>query len=550
MNFSSKNSRRLATTLLLAWVTASCENTPTEDTTFTPLPPGDTVLPVSAADWGGSFFQDSEQTPTEITGDDLAEGGPQEPLNMTFAQANSPVALFKSRRTPGSTAPEDSLVPYLAFVHEQGAVVTIRHIKSFDGENVSSQLVIPIPCPDHLKGADPDIKLETRQRSCLPLINAIIPDFLVASDSGRAFLHTFQVNVKHRDESTRTLETTVATRITVPESEISIGSSEDLRGLTLANRLLIHTNDLRSAARRDFKLLELRGELPPGIETSWILEFTNTKLTLEEEIFFEQPVERVPGESTIVVARGAQFFKRRVAVDTDRHFRLRIVDGWAEESSVEVPLVGGQGEATLPIAAGENPLWMYIVPDFASENAIKSMGEYIRPMGPRFCPQEAARFKPEEWRRNAEAEGFVACDALIRDRVLNAADGIAKGVADPIETFFGSFNYLPRLSSRVLGGMMGVLSYRVSMSGTLRVYVRDLADTTKKIHVGDANLGFSYRLPSLLDEMNQLVLDGSATPGLDSLRSALLRKGAGTIDISDDLPPFPFMGTQAEDVLF
>lgn len=551
--YSLKNARFclghvLAIMLVVLPLQISCEQVPTDETPVGPYSGQSPEPAQSEAEWNLATFEDATKSLIQLTPEQMLVGGPQDSLNMTFAQANSPIATFNSRQDVESSENEPSVIPYISFFHEKGAAVTLRHIKSIGGQIVSSQVVVATSCPQHLESAEPEGSYVEVQASCLPLINAVVRDFLVSSDSGKSFVHSFQVNIKNLNETTRVLETQLTTSISIPESDASTEVSAQLRSLMLRDRMLVHTNDLRSSPRRDFPLFELKGELPPGVETAWVLDFSEAKLVIEEQIFFEQPVLAGPEPSNPTVARGAQFFRRSVSINSDEHFRMRLIDGYDADNQFDINLKDGAGRLEVPITRGDDPLWFIFSADFASEKATKTMGEYVRPLGPVFCQRQLARYKPEQWRQLSERPGYVACEALSRQEVLSQDDATAKELSSPIETFFGSFNYMPRLSASILGGMNGVFSYRVSLQGLVTISVVDPDDPTNLVVVSKADLTNSFKLPSVIEEFDLLVLHGGASPGLDGLRSALVRKGFS--DLPEPLSMFPFLGLQSKELIY
>jgi hypothetical protein len=542
---------RLFLLFLTVWAQA-CEPQAEEDTHVGPSENQAVDIVTSQARWTDVSFRDSSNQTVLIDSETLDKGGPQLPVNLTFSQANSVLGIFRSLPNLSDDAVNLSTLPYLAFFSEEGANVSIRHIKSRDGRNVSSQVVVPIECPDYFSESPPENVFEIPRLHCIPLINATVPGFLVPTDSGRAYIHKFQVSVKFQNSNTATLSTEIATKIVIPNTPLSIRVSSELRAISLRERLLIHTKDLRGAPRSDFKTFEIRGDIAPGVETSWILSFRDAKMVIEEEVFFEQPV--VPGSdpSNPSVSRGAQFYKRRVAIDSENHFKMLVINAYDEKETYGIAKASGESIIEMPIKSGTDPLWIYLSPDFGSEAALKTMSEYLRPFGPSFCPREQATFKPEEWRQSSGRDGFVACDAFLRTKIIDRNDATAKGAGSTMETFFGSFSYLPRLSSKILGGTSGVLSYRLSVSGSLEVGVRNPREAGAVTAVASFPLEYTYLLPTALNEIDDLIKAGTATPGLDTLLSSMLRKGLRELPRQNEgqTPAFPFMGQLQDDIMY
>lgn len=527
---------------------ASCEqNSPKKDETV--IITDDSSNPVDSkttmAKWRSTLYLDPLGKQIRIEEKNLAEGGPKDPLSVTYAKANAPLALFKSSAKGEKGDMND--IPFLAFEVEDKASVTIRHIKTLNGQNVVSQLIIPSDCPNLLveKGeVEPGKRLY-----CIPLINAVIPNFLVPSDNSGSYVHEFTVSVKFGGKAGATLTTKVACTILIPESNLTVAASKDLRNLGLADRLTISTNDLLGSPRRDFRAFLVEGKVAPGVQTSWVLTLSDVILTLEEELFFELPVSPGDNPSKPTVSRGSAFYKRKTSINSRDHFRLRLLAGSGDNINAFNISRTGNTVIDIPIEDGTAPLRVFISPDFANETATKSMSEYVRPFGPTFCPKENAAFKPEEWRKSRQNKGYIACEAFARTRLIDQSDALKKGITSPIETFFGSFSYLPRLGNTVLGGTNGVLSLRVSLSGTLKAAVRNPHAPETTTQVGLLKLDTSYFFPTAISEMDAVIKSGAVAPGLDTIYSAMLRRGIQELPRRNGgkLPAFPFQGENRDD---
>ena len=503
---------------------------------------------VTAGAWLDTSFVDPVGAVSVLASKDLAVGGPRDSLSMTYSRANSPIALFRASARGDDGTLND--VPYLSWTTEDRAAVTIRHIKSVNGQNILSQLVLPQECPELM--AKVKAPGEGKKLYCLPLINQVVPNFLVSSDNSGAYVHEFVIGLKHPNKSAGVLSAKIAFRIVIPGSVLAVSTSDDMKGLTLAERVTMATNDLIGSPRRDFKAFEVKGAVAPGVQTSWVLTLSNVKMTIEEEVFFEQPV--IPGEKPAkpLVSRGAAFYKRKSSVNSWDHFRVRIGSPDGSQSYFNVASGNRASVIEIPIDDGTKPLRVFLSPDFASETAVKSMYEYVRPFSPTFCPKEQASFKPEEWRQSRLSPSYVACEAAIRKRIVDAADAARKGVTSPMETYFGSFAYLPRLAGSVLGGTNGVLSLRVSLSGKLVAAVRNPHNPATTTTVGEIDLASTYQFPTALYEMDKLIKTGLGTPGLDTILTAMQRKGVLELPRRSlgTKPAFPFQSEDRDDVLY
>jgi len=176
----------------------------------------------------------------------------------------------------------------------------------------------------------------------------------------------------------------------------------------------------------------------------------------------------------------------------------------------------------------------------------------VKPFTPTFCPKEQGGFKAEEWRQSLEKDYYFACDAKTRTRIVDLNDAISKKVTIPIETFFGSFSYMPRIGTRILGGTNGVLSFRASLSGNMTVAVRNPHDTSTVTEIGSIPLSYTFMLPTVIAEMDELIKSGNGTPSLDTIYTAMMRKGIRALPKRDGgkKPAFPFMGYDKEEIIY
>ena len=384
------------------------------------------------------------------------------------------------------------------------------------------------------------------------LINNIIKDFLVPTDSSGSYVHNITVNIKKPGALPKSLNLNMGIRVVIPDAKMSLNVTDDFRALSLRDRLTIFSNDLKGSPRRDFKAFEIIGEIAPGVQTSWVITLSEIKLSFEEEVFFEQPVVAGSTPARPIISRGNAFYKRSAFIDSKTHFKVLLVNGEDESKQFTLPSNGDSIVIETEIIDGSNPFRFFLVPDFANDSAIVSMSEYVKPFTPTFCPKEQGGFKPEEWRQSLQKDYYFACDAKTRRRIVDLNDAIEKKVTVPMETFFGSFAYMPRIGNRVLGGTNGILSFRVSLSGKVSVAVRNPHDTSTVTTIGEIPLSYTFMLPTVLNEMDELIKSGNGTPSLDTIYTAMLRKGIRELPKRDSgkKPAFPFMGYDKEQIIY
>jgi hypothetical protein len=430
-------------------------------------------------------------------------------------------------------------------------------VKSVSGKNMQSMAIVPRECPATLQGPaerthpkKSDAKIAVVSM-CIPLINQIVPDYLKPTDALGVYGHTFIVAVKNPGASAGvTLTTKLSINILIPDSKLSMKETDELKALRMRDRLLITSNDLAGSPRRDFKAVVISSELPPGVETKWRLRFTDFKMKIEEEVFFELPVAPGTGRLKPTVARGMSFLKRSTLIDSERNFRLRVMDDYDATAIMQLQPTGST-QAEIPIKNGSAPLRLIVMPDFKSDTATMSMSQYVKPFYPVFCKDQAQIFKPEEWRQaSLNIAGFVACDAKTKTKIASSADAATRRITSPVETFFGSFTY-KAMSGEALGGMSGVISMRVTVEGRLEVSVIDPMNPLAALPVASANFSFGYNLPSALTDMRDVIRGANVPAGLDAIYNAIPSKGV--IDPPyqpDGRPPFPFIEEWSDNVFF
>jgi hypothetical protein len=351
---------------------------------------------------------------------------------------------------------------------------------------MQSIAVIPRECPAAIQGpgerqSGDDQKTTIPLTSlCIPLINQMVPEYLKPTDALGVYAHTFVVSIKKPgSETAKTLTTRLSINVLIPDSRLSIAASEELKALRIKDRLLMTSSDLSGAPRRDLPAAVITSELAPGVATKWILRFTDLKMRLEEEVFFELPV--APGTTRLRpnVSRGQSFLKRTTSIDSFKNFRLRLADQYNPSQIIDI-LPSGVTTGEVAITDANGPLRLIVMPDFKSDQATMSMAQYVKPYYPVFCKDQAQIFKPEEWRQAAMTiPGYVACEARTRTKIASTADAVARGITSPVETFFGSFSYKSMLGQS-LGGMSGVLSLRLTISGAMTASVSDPSPQTAR----------------------------------------------------------------------
>jgi hypothetical protein len=565
----------LSSLLFLTLAGGACQDKKTADKEITPEDSG--VGTVSDQDlttrggWLSSRFKNPLGVAETMSLANLKSGiSSNAPINMTYSQSSQPIALFQAGEGVDSASGEFTAdLPFIAFFIEKNSRVSIRHVKSLNGQNISSQVIIPKSCPQKFldlvtnekiqeSAALADDQVLTKDNAdilCVPFLNSQITDFLVPTDKDGAYLHEFTITAKNGNKKTLSVSMSANIAVVIPASSLTLKESSSLSALSIEDRLTIATNDLLGAPRRDFPLFTLQGALGPGAPTSWRIEFSNLLVSITEEVFFELPVIVGSKPAKPLISRGGRFYKRTTAINSADHFRLRIFNANNEENVYDKINSKGTSIINIPISLEDSvkPLSLIISPDFGSEQASLLMSEYVKPFPPTFCPREEAAFKPEEWRQSAKDKDYVACEALTRQRIAGAVDRAAKGLVSTMETFFGAFSYLPQMTGGVLGGTHGVLSTRISISGNVVVSVQNPHNMATYTKVGELPISYTYQLPTVLSEMQKLISTGRATPGMDSMLTSMQKNGIlelprRTID-GKSIPSFPFLGTESDSLM-
>lgn len=540
--------------MLFTALSLSCESSKKDDIKVDT--PNDTNYTgkTTYVSWESSKYVDPKGALLEISKAGLATGVLPGSLGMTYFQANMPISLYYAglKENSGSYyAP----MPHLIILVEEKTTLSIRHIKSVNGQNVSSSILVGQGCPAEITASLP-VETEGEEKLrltpvCIPLINAVVNQFLVPSDTAGAYLHEIYVSAKADGKDAGTLASKISVNIIIPTSPVTVKPAIDLSSLKISERLLMATNDLKGSPRRDFRAFEITSDIAPGVATSWVLTFTNPVFAVEEDIFFENPINASDNPSKATISRGYSFFKRTTRIDSVDHLRINLIN--AEKPDELQALASGRTSVIeLPISEPTAPLRIFISPDFGSPRVVRSMTDYVKPFAPTFCPEEILAFKPEEWRQARLNESYTACEARVRKRLSSLADALREGVTSPIETFFGAFSYMPRLNSRGPGGTHGVLAMRVSFTATLKVDVRNPHNTATVANIATVPISFNFQLPSVLSDMDDVIKSGKAPPGLDTILTSMLRKGVLDFPIIKDGRPmvFPFMGLTRTDVMY
>lgn len=551
-------------------VTASCDTKAKKnDIVIRSATPPVEAKPVSWGEWLDSRFIDAGRKAITIKADQLKTGAPSGTIVSTYAVARLPIGFFASGIRPIDGA-DYAPMPYLSFRADRDSQVSVRYVKSVGSVNMQSLSVVPRECPASLAGpserklapvqatpdpsapapaAGPETVIPTVSL-CIPLINQIVPDYLKPTDALGAYVHTFLVSIKKPGAETGySMVVKLSINILIPDSKISIDASPELAALKMRDRLLIFSNDLAGSPRRDFPAAIISSELPPGVDTKWILKLTDFKMSIEEDVFFEMPIVKGKGRLKPNISRGQSFIRRSVSVDSIKNFRLRLQDSYDPSKFFEVR-PNGTTLVEVPIIDPNAPLRLFVLPDFKSDDATMSMTSYLKPYYPVFCNLQAAIFKPEEWRQaNLKIGGFVACEALTKSKIASSADQAARNIIRPVETFFGSFSY-KAMNGRALGGLSGILSARVLISGLMEAKVVNPLDLTQSIAVGSTKFAFSYTLPSALMDMKDIVSGVNAPPGLDVILDAIPAKGTIDPPNVNGRAPFPFIGEWSDNVVF
>ncbi|RYZ88097.1 MAG: hypothetical protein EOP06_11550 [Proteobacteria bacterium] len=128
------------------------------------------------------------------------------------------------------------------------------------------------------------------------------------------------------------------------------------------------------------------------------------------------------------------------------------------------------------------------------------------------------------------------------------------GVATPVETYYGSFNYMPRLNGTKIGGTNGVYAMSIYLTGEMTVYVRSPNDG-KLVEVAKGSIASNHPFPDVRKDMQDAISKGRSAPGLDAILDALVRKGAldkirTAPDGITELVGFPFLGDETFNRLY
>ncbi len=537
--------------LILLFFVWSCDQKKKETSVGPTTIGGEDIEGKSRFEWLNSSFDNIKTVNTSITitKDQLLTGTVPTVIPVSYSLAEQPLSVFQVGKNDGS-----SVIPFLAFATQSGAKITAKFSKTVNNVASTPAIFTPSSCPSSFSNVPENYKPEETEakttnivnleRFCIPLIDSVLTTYLNGSDGSITNSIDFNIIVKEAKRDSVTINVKVNLELTIPASNVSITINENVKKLSLKDRLLIATNDLKGLPRRDFKVFDIKTEQGSGDTTAWVLTFKNVKMMIKQEIFFENMVLPYKKENGVQIVRGYEFYKRNVEIDSVNHFRIRVLNNYKENAYYTISSVGNS-VLSIPIEDGQAPLFISLIPDFANETSTKQMASYLKPLAPEYCPLEFNNFQPEEWRQSTLRNGYVACEANTQTKIVDEIDAQNKGINYPIETFFGSFNYLSFQNGKYDGGSDGIFSQRLVITGTLVVAVRSRQDVTKTITVATKDLSFSYMMPTAIDEMNQLVINGNSPDGLENIMTSILKKGFLTLPNN-----FPLMGQDSSKIIY
>jgi hypothetical protein len=522
----------------------SCTKKSSDSPQPTP-PPNENFAPEEYVQvrWGNSFFYDAvgKEIIVESSKLDSKSIGFAVPLSVDTVAHQSPVFLARQES-----------IPFLVFVKESGASIAVRNTKKVGGVVVKSQTINPSPCPDNFTLSKPPVfsrEVPSFDTMCIPFISSVIPEILNVSDAGRNVSHEFSIIASSSTHKAATLSVVIDVTLAVPKSSMNVSVSKELSKMTLSRRFDPVFNSA-GEPRNDFPLFDLRSSKSPGVNSSWIVCIPadpkdRLQLSIESEVFYEQPVIKIPGSEDIRVARGASFRKRAIRLDSISQLTLALRD--SSGNMYKAPETPGEC-VTIPITDGSRPFEYSIIANFQQlKQAGRPLSDFIQPLSPSYCRDQEATFQYHLWRKNSEGAEFIACDAVGRNTYSLFKDKGPK-VTSPTESFFGSFNYLARSFGSTLGGTEGVFSVKYSISGKLRLAVKDPIDGIRELELtnGFAPLSLSYSPPSVISEFDSMIQSGKAPSGLQLIRDALVIQGFTESSVPGAFPFGPRKDTRSD----
>lgn len=538
-----------------------------------PEPPASENEPVAVAFLPSSRLSVDGDSVVRLSPAELASGGLKAPVDLTYSLLETGADAF------AAGLPSAAKVPFIAIGVEKGTEVAITHRKMQGAAVARSSQVVPVRCSEaflsslqetvsalNAKQAGPALgsllsKLDGGAKGllssnviCIPLTNSGIRGLVKPADSGVAYTEELRVDAKKSGRRPSSAKTRFTIRVIVPKAPVKVEPTLELSSLSLRERHAMFLSDVKNTPRRDFPAFQLTTAQGPGVKSSWLLSFSNLRVDIEQEVFFENPV--VPPGSRYEppsVSRGYKFLKKDRIINSRDHFRLTLVDGYDQTRFFNVAPAQALNVFEVPISDATSPLFVKILPDFGSERASRVLSEYYRPLGPVFCPTQELTFRPIEWIASAlrgssgpassaedvlqqtkKRTDFIECEARRRARYRSAEEARAAGATNAKDSFLGSYNYAP-LGAPVsrpegepvasLGGTVGVLSMRVSVSGTLEVQVRNPQKPDELSMIAKTPVVYSHLFPTVFEEMEEDLRLGKAPAGLDAIVSAMRKKG-------------------------
>ena len=422
------------------------------------------------------FYSPIEKEWKEITVDNLNGGifGHVIPaysnfLNLSKTEALNRISIAKEQLdNPTSFAEEEfNVIPYIEVQYQKGVDYIYRYKKKdLNGQDIAS-----------FTG-----KMEVRDdRAYLPLINEMFQGqfYSVNDEVGKRFIHEISITAQSADiqgQTPKVIE--FESYLQTPITDFYIDYSDDMDLFTLKDRFNFYYDGEDSIPNENFLFFTLReDDEPEATQADLRILFKNRpKITMEQEIFFENPIDldRFKEKGEVSVVRGESFYVTTLRLDTNEHFNLKIrMNGQLQN------LTDGRTFEVSNVPAGTR--WdLDFIMDL-TQNALYSDPQglpLITPYKPTCQEITGIPFTPlaAQAEKNAAelGEGFLAiCHPQTNQKLFLTKAEIATTQFDLSDTYFSYFNYIPEDSlQNIVGHFNGIRRVTFRMEGCMRVYSR------------------------------------------------------------------------------
>lgn len=445
-------------------------------------------------------------------------------LNKDAADAVDEVLIAGDQKQNPSRYQEAdfNVIPYIEVQYEPGLQYVYNYVKkNLNGDPVASvtgRLIVK------------------NNRAILPLVNAMFNNqFYSPTDLiGKRYIHSISVSAQSvNQQSSAPKRFEFESILQIPIVDFYVDYSSAIRAFTMKDRFNNFFAGGDGLPNQNLHFYSLKQNTQPeAVQVDLKVLFkTRPKIVIEQELFFENPIDidkfKTTGE--ITPARGESFYTEKVELDSENHFRMKVV-----MNGVTQNLTDGREFVVQNLPAGV-PWNIDFFYDLRTNAAFSSpTGQpLITPYKPTCSEITGAAFTPlasaQEKAQATQLEGFLSvCHPDLNQKVVLTRADLATTQISLTDTFNSFFNYIPQDNIRnVTGHFNGLRTITFRMEGCVRVYVKtptssdfELKSATSQACVGEGETnsdGWLYFTSSRTFTISGSVADYQSIPGLVNL---------------------------------